>query len=749
VGQTRKGGGSRAVNRYRHERELAALRQIDAELARTHLLAGVLRAILEGVNQVVGAENASILMFEQDVGKLRVAASIGRDGGLPVLELVHQGLTRWAVDSKDTVHVGNVRNDPFWSKIYVEILSDTLSELDVPLKDEDGILGVINLESPREDAFSDADRKFVEALAGQVVVAIKNAQLYELSQSRAGGLQALQELSKEIVRQGEVPDKVMRAIVLRATRLTSASVADLDLYEGGIRVRTYDCVAGQGEEEVQRHDWTRGEPPLPRGIMTHVARTMQPHRTVVDAQDDPLYKGASDVHCELAVPLLDDNGELIGVLNVDSGKIYEFDENDERLLALFADEAVIAIQNARNYERFRTLLELGGQLGDLNDWEKHVPEACRRVTVEAAKQLHCLAVVRWYEPGTEELVLVHAEGRPGKAPPFHRMKVTEGVNGWVFRNRQTKLIRDTQNPDLGDPPAMLSDVKTRSLLIAPIQLKEDYFGNFALSHRRPNHFHPADVLMVEGFASLLAVAFHRLKVMRENKESEVMASMGAAAFSIAHRLSNDLGLVPTYVKRIQKTMSEHRFSHPKVDEYLGLIYDDARIVLNLSSKLKEELQSQKREAPRLRSIASFLEESQQKFHEQQDLVEIRFEPVDPSLTVQVVPSQIHEVLGNLINNAVEALSTNASKGIVTVRAFGHDRQVLVQVEDNGPGIPVEDHEKIFKFLYSTKRSSGFGLWSARRNALANGGKLQVDSAPGRGATFTLTLPRVDPSVEVQ
>jgi GAF domain-containing protein len=740
----------------RHERELAALRQIDAELARTHLLAGVLRAILEGVNQVVGAENASILMFEQDVGKLRVASSIGRDGGLPVLELVHQGLTRWAVDHEETVHVGNVRKHPFWSKIYVEILSDTLSELDVPLEDEEGILGVINLESPRENAFGDEDKKFVEALAGQVVVAIKNAQLYELSQSRADGLQALQELSKEIVRQGEAPDKVMRGIVLRATRLTNASVADLDLYEGGIRVRTYACLAGQKEEQVEKHDWTRDTPPLPRGIMTHVAETKLPYRTPFDAQDDPLYKGASDVHCELAVPLLDDNGELIGVLNVDSGKIYEFDESDENLLALFADEAVIAIQNARNYERFRKVLELGGQLGDLNDWEKHVPAACRTVNAEAAKQLHCLAVVRLYEPSTQDLVLVHSEGRPGKTAPFHRMKVTEGVNGWVFRHRRTKLIRDTQNPDPGDPPAMLSDAKTRSLLIAPIQLKEDYFGNFALSHRRPNHFHPADVLMVEGFASLLAVTFHRLKVMRErreleerNKQAEVMTWVGEASYSLAHRLANDLGLIPTYVERAQRVLAEREFSHPKVAESLSSIYNAARRVLDLSGKLRQEVRSQKGEDPRIFPAASFLQEVQQEFSQLDGNVEIRFEPVDPSLAVRAVHAQIHDVLVNLVDNAVEALSASSKRGLVTVRAFGQDRQVVFQVEDNGPGIPPAAHEKIFQFLYSTKHSSGFGLWSAQRKALANGGKLEVKSAPEQGATFTLTLPRTTQSVEAQ
>lgn len=742
----------------RHKRELAALERIDAELARTHLLADVLRVILEGANEVVGAENASILLLDSET--LRVADSIGHepktDEKLRLLGIGNRGLTRWTVDHQQTIHVGDVGSHPIWSKIYVEVIHETVSELDVPLKDEEGALGVINLESPRENAFSDEDRRFIETLAGQVVVAIKKARLYELSQSRAEGLEALRELSKEIVRQEVTPDKVMRAIVLRAARLTNANIAELDLYEGGNRVRTYAWTLGQEEEEIQQHDWTSNAEPLPRGIMTHVAETKQPYHTVVDAQADTLYKGSPDIHCELAVPLLDDSGELIGVLNVNSSKPFEFDESDVTLLTLFADEAVIAIQNARNYERFRTVLELGGQLGDFNDLERHIPEACRTVTFEAAKQLHCLSVVRLYEPNTEELVLVHSEGGPGKSPPFHRMKVTEGVNGWVYRKRRTILIRDTQNPDPGDPPARLSDSKTRSLLIAPIQLKEDYFGNFALSHRRPSHFHPADVLMVEGFASLLAVTFHRLKVMHErkefeerNKQAEVITWVGEASYSLAHRLANDLGLIPTYVERVQATLSQCLFSHPKVDENLGLIYKAARHVLNLSNKLKQEVHSQKGEDPRTLPVANFLMEAQQQFSLAKGNVEIRFEPVDPILTVRVVPSQIHDVLTNLINNAVEALTAGSNSGLVKVRAFGQDRQVVFEVEDNGPGIASEDYENIFKFLYSTKDSSGFGLWSAQRKALANGGKLEVKSSLGEGATFTLTLPRTDQRVEVQ
>jgi len=67
----------------------------------------------------------------------------------------------------------------------------------------------------------------------------------------------------------------------------------------------------------------------------------------------------------------------------------------------------------------------------------------------------------------------------------------------------------------------------------------------------------------------------------------------------------------------------------------------------------------------------------------------------------------------------------------------------LEVTDTGIGIPPQQQSKIFDLSFSTKGSSGFGLWSARTNALKNRGDLKVKSELGQGTTFTLFLPRVE------
>jgi signal transduction histidine kinase len=110
----------------------------------------------------------------------------------------------------------------------------------------------------------------------------------------------------------------------------------------------------------------------------------------------------------------------------------------------------------------------------------------------------------------------------------------------------------------------------------------------------------------------------------------------------------------------------------------------------------------------------------------------------------VIPSSVIDILRNLIENAINAMPKG---GIITLRARNDGRCVALEVSDTGEGIPLHLQPEIFELFYSTKGSSGFGLWSARNNAYKNGGDLKVDSQPGHGATFTLLLPRAGRNIE--
>jgi signal transduction histidine kinase len=103
------------------------------------------------------------------------------------------------------------------------------------------------------------------------------------------------------------------------------------------------------------------------------------------------------------------------------------------------------------------------------------------------------------------------------------------------------------------------------------------------------------------------------------------------------------------------------------------------------------------------------------------------------------PLRLRQALDNLVSNAL----VHAAGGEIVVRASLKDGTFLLAVEDHGPGIPVEEQERIFDAgvrLDKGRAGSGLGLAVVRAIAEAHGGTLTVESTPGRGAMFSLRLP---------
>ena len=105
---------------------------------------------------------------------------------------------------------------------------------------------------------------------------------------------------------------------------------------------------------------------------------------------------------------------------------------------------------------------------------------------------------------------------------------------------------------------------------------------------------------------------------------------------------------------------------------------------------------------------------------------------------------LQQALVNLLMNALQA---SPSGGEVVVTSGGESRGVRITIQDQGPGIPDADLEQIFKPFFTTRHSgTGLGLPISRGIIEQHGGRLTVESGPGGGARFTVTLPLQDPPV---
>jgi signal transduction histidine kinase len=175
-----------------------------------------------------------------------------------------------------------------------------------------------------------------------------------------------------------------------------------------------------------------------------------------------------------------------------------------------------------------------------------------------------------------------------------------------------------------------------------------------------------------------------------------------------------------------------------VEKKLENIAHAVRTVLNLGIGLKDIIKRSETTQEGLVVIApAKLFERMQASLTLPANIQLKIELEEAIGSVCVFEKLVDDILLNLANNAIDAMNTG---GVLTLAAHNFGHQVALVVRDTGHGIPTHKIEKIFNLFYSTKGSSGFGLWSARRNAIRNNGDLKVESQPGQGSIFTLLLP---------
>ncbi len=756
-----------AANQRRFE-DLLTLQKIERQMRQTPGLKEILHAILEGaVSRIPVADESSIFLYNPRTEQLEAAASLGNNvkvhTGLALPITDGRGSPAWVYRNKSPMRVDNVKTAPEFRDIFYPVTSDTVSELACPLIDEDDVIGVISFESKMEGAFTKEDEEFISTLAGQAVLAIRNAQLYETAEAARQELDTLHDVAQKITLLRSDPEEVMKFILQKARVLLGAEMGALQLYEGIRPGKTFisEAYTKDGDPIIQTIEPGNTEHRGILGIVQYVAETRLPYITQGDAMADPYYHSSRDYHSEIAVPLLSRTNELIGVLDLESPRHYAFDEADLKVLETFARQAVIAIQYAQAYSlaraesaRFQLLAEAGRDLSELTELIQ-IDQAYDITLQKVLRFTDAEVILRRFDEKNQELVLERVLN-PLHAPIVEKISISGGINGQVAQERRTVVLHDLDNlPNSVTEPGRDSST-VRTLAITPIQFKTRYYGNLTLSREEAYSFSRADVLLLEGLAQQLAITIYRLEIVKEKhmaeeqaKNLELVAELGQSTLEIAHRLGNDLGLVRFYINNIRGALSSSGIESPAINEELDKLARDVGNVLRMSKGLKQKVveigeEGIKQERTTI-PIKALLEDSSWTLPLAEN-INIHWDIADDLAQVNVFPGQIVDILRNLLANAIEAMPDGGS---IIIRAFNAPPYVQIEIEDTGPGIPLLYQPKIFNLFFSTKSSSGFGLWSARRYARANGGELTLESKLGKGSTFILRLPTTRESLDAK
>jgi PAS domain S-box-containing protein len=328
------------------------LLQINQSLLRTLDPASVLDLIADGLKSVVWYDNFSIYRVDAEMTVLHPVLARDRNAG-SVLEFPiprGRGLTWWTVEHREPVLVNDALHDPRVIQIPGTVEEEEAMII-VPLVSGDEVIGAMNIARTggAEVAFTDADFEVVQLFAGQAAVAITNARLVEQLRRRVDAQRSLAEIAAQIASLHD-PATVLDRAVADAARLLGADRAQINLL-------------GEGRDHLDPPITAAPIPPSPddvvvpigsgiAGIAAAEKRVCWTGDYLAD-QAFPHDEGdrwieAQDIHSMMAAPLLGPD-RLIGTITVQSTQPSKFDEQDAELLKLLADQAAIALTNARLY----------------------------------------------------------------------------------------------------------------------------------------------------------------------------------------------------------------------------------------------------------------------------------------------------------------------------------------------------------------------------------------------------------------
>ncbi|MFQ5576347.1 MAG: GAF domain-containing protein, partial [Anaerolineae bacterium] len=311
---------------------------VDLMLARLH----------DQVQQLLNPDTFMVALYNDNTNKFKIAlaAELGRDL-TPDVEhdrypIEAGGLTGWVMRNKQPLLIGDILADPL--PVDPKHLTEpSRAWLGVPLIARDQMIGAVSVQSFQPHAFNRADRRFLEAIAGQVAIAIENARLFEAERLRHHEIEAVQRVSLSLTAPPKLP-QVFEAILRAALNLVPALDTHIFLYTGTRLIFGAAMWA----------DGSRSEPfsnPRAGGLTDVVSKTGE-LVAVNDMQNHPLFKDVSPewTGAILGIPLKI-GPTVVGVMNIAYPHPRQFPETELRVLSLLAAQAAIAIENARLFEQ--------------------------------------------------------------------------------------------------------------------------------------------------------------------------------------------------------------------------------------------------------------------------------------------------------------------------------------------------------------------------------------------------------------
>ncbi|HZZ23444.1 MAG TPA: GAF domain-containing protein [Roseiarcus sp.] len=659
-------------------------------------------------------------------------------------------------------------------KVPVHALAGSRSVAGVPLLREDKVEGALMVGRAEPGPFDSRQIELLQTFADQAVIAIENVRLFDEVQARTRDLSealmqqtATADVLKAISRSAFDLDTVLETLIATAVRLCDATYGEIFRRHGDF----YRYAASRMDVDPAYLQHERAAEIAP-GRGTLVGRVALENRAIeiVDAWTDPEYAEKEEarvgnVRAMLGVPLMRD-GQMIGAFALGRAEPIPFSQRQVDLVATFADQAVIAIENVRLFD------DVQAKTHDLEESLQQQTATANVLKVISRSAFDLQAVLTTLAESARDLCgasFVTLSLREGDAM---RLRAESGCTPEIVQfmgahpiraGRETFTGRVMLSGEAVHLPDVFADPEYdfgegprignyRALLAAPLLRDGQVVGVFALARPEPAPFTERQIEMVRAFADQAVIAIENSRLFEEVQartrelvaslddlrkaqdrliQSEKLASLGQLTAGIAHEIKNPLNFINNYSALSRELVGElaeaikgvavNEAAHGEADDLIGAIGGNLDKILQHGKRadsIVKNMLLHSREGSGERSttnVNAMVEEALNlAYHgaraENPGFNVTIVKSLDPDAgAAEVYAQEMTRVLLNLISNGFYATSKRkegpadgAYEPTISASTRDLGPKVEIAIRDNGTGISDEVKAKMFNPFFTTK-----------------------------------------------
>lgn len=643
--------------------------------------------------------------------------------------------------------------DPYFSYWYEGIRS----ELAVPLVYFGRVIGTLDLESTKLNAYSNDHLLLVEALAGVAAAIINNAWLY-------ANMRTLHEVGQALTSSMRLREKeVLELIHAQASKLMDANNMYIALHDGPTDMVRFGLaiVNGKRVDVDKEAGWQARKGG--KGRTEWIIRNRKP--IFQSTREDGLQWYAQPGHAEyigdvfaswLGVPMAAGD-KVLGVIAIyHPTRDYVYSEDDLTILQIMANQAAIVLDNARLYydinRRLELLAEIGRELAaGIRLGENEILELIYR---QASKVMDTSNMyIALYDEATDTVRfgLAMKDGRRlniETEEAWQPRKAGKGRTEWMIRHRKP-IFQSTQEE--GEKwyaePGHKEYVGTvsPSWIGVPMITSDKVLGCIVMHHPSREYVYSGDdLLILQAFASQTAIALDNARLYQQTRSDAIaarqLATLGTAIAALQHRINNTFNIIVPNVTRLRKRVN---LSDKETAEILDIIERNARYTSDIIARIQEPLQEVEIQEIDVNAILNdIVSKAKERWRGEPSHPPINFIlNLDDSVPRFQAPiGQITDVFHNLVDNAMRAMK---AAGQLTVTSRYFDGIIQVKVQDTGSGISAAARKNLFNKPVPSKElagGAGLGLWLSSLILKSINGNIAVAQTGSDGTTMVVEIP---------